>query len=104
MLSAIPMQQLSIPSHDPSPPSSPDCDNPDSDRQPSPLSLLTVPEIDRNGRITTSKAQVSSIRIQLTPLTPFAVSRDRNPVSFPLSSKVVFNRSQATVSNYTSTR
>lgn len=57
MLSAIPMQQLSISSRDPSPPSSPECDNRDSNRQPSPLSLLTVPEIDRNGRLATPKPQ-----------------------------------------------
>jgi hypothetical protein len=63
MLSAIPMQQISIPAHDPSPPSSPDCDNRDSDRQPTPLSLLTVPEIDRNGRLATPNPQVSSILI-----------------------------------------
>ncbi|KAG1768358.1 Pkinase-domain-containing protein [Suillus occidentalis] len=57
MLSAIPMQQISIPTHDPSPPSSPDCDNRDSDRQPTPPSLLTVPEIDRNGRLATPNPQ-----------------------------------------------
>lgn len=49
MLSAIPMQQLSISSNDPSPPSSPDSN---SDRHPN--SLLTVPDIDRNGRLATS--------------------------------------------------
>ncbi|KAG2158350.1 Pkinase-domain-containing protein [Suillus bovinus] len=48
MLSAIPMQQLSISSNDPSPPSSPD-----SDSDPQPNSLLTVPDIDHNGRLAT---------------------------------------------------
>ncbi|KAG1754530.1 Pkinase-domain-containing protein [Suillus lakei] len=57
MLSAIPMQQLATPTDDPSPPSSPDCDNRESNRQPSHLSLLTVPEIDRNGRLATPKPQ-----------------------------------------------
>lgn len=57
MLSAIPMQQISIPAHDPSPPSSPDCDNRDNDGQTTPLSLLTVPEIDRNGRLATPNPQ-----------------------------------------------
>ncbi|KAG1877891.1 Pkinase-domain-containing protein [Suillus subalutaceus] len=59
MLSAIPMQQISIPCHDPSPPSSPDCDNRDNDHQPNPPSLLAVPDIDRNGRLA-NKVSTSS--------------------------------------------
>lgn len=45
------MQQISIPSHDPSPPSSPDCDNRENDHRPTPVSLLTVPDIDHSGRL-----------------------------------------------------
>ncbi|KAG2157336.1 Pkinase-domain-containing protein [Suillus clintonianus] len=54
MLSAVPMQQITIPHDDPSPPSSPDCD---SDNQPSHISLLTVPETGHNGRLATPKPQ-----------------------------------------------
>lgn len=61
MLSAIPMQQLSIPTHDPSPPSSPDSDNRDNDYQPNPPSLLTVPEINRNGRLPTKSPEPATV-------------------------------------------
>ncbi|KAG1756547.1 Pkinase-domain-containing protein [Suillus paluster] len=59
MLSARPMQQLAFPSDDSSsPPSSPDCDTRAvAERQPSP-NLLTVPDVDHNGRLATSKLQL----------------------------------------------